>query len=123
MSIISKMLGVLGIHERENYFLVEYYSHIGCGFTSLVVKIGECYYDINNHKFVDISRFTMSKPLDEYLERDNLLQDKKSISTIRAKSVATKNGYYKEFFEEWKKNNLKDENILVDKDFTFYAIV
>lgn len=123
MSIISKMLGVLGIHERNNYYLAEYYSNRGCGFTSLLVKIGDSYYDINNHKFVDNSRFTMLKSLNEYLERDDLLQDKKSISTICAKSIAAKNGYYKEFFEEWKKENLKDQKVLVDDDFTFYVIV
>ena len=120
MSIISDMLG---IHNKENYFFAEYYSNSGCGFTCLFVKIGDSYYDINNHKFVDISRFTMTKPLNVYLDRDNIMQDKTKLSTVNAKKLAVKNGYYKEFFEEWKKENLKNQKVLVDDDFTFYVIV
>lgn len=121
MSIISKMLG---IHKIENYFFAEYYSHTGCGFTSLVVKMGDYCYDINNHKFIDGSRLKMSKSLNEYLKRDNLLQDKTKLSTIKAKRIASKNDYYKEFFEEYREKYLnKTDNILVDDDYTFYAIV
>ena len=121
MSIISNMLG---IHKKENYFFAEYYSHSGCGFTCLFVKVGEYFYDINNHKFVDPSRFTMTKDLNEYLERDNLLQDKRKLSTIQAKRIANNKGYYKEFFEEWKEKFMKEnQEYILDRDFTFYPMV
>ncbi len=123
MSIISKMLGVLGIHKKEDYMLAEYFSRRGCGLTSLIVKIGNFYYDINNHKFVDPICFTMSKKLNEYLDRDQILQDKTNLSTIKAKKIAKNQGYYKEFFEEWKEVYYKDKQLLVDPDYSFYTIL
>ncbi len=120
MSIIKKMLR---FHEKDDFVMAEYYAHNGCGFTSLLVNIGDCYYDLNNQRFVDASAFTLSRNLSYYLDRDNLLQGKKTLTSRHARKIAKKQNYYKEFFEEWKELNCKDKDVLVESDYSFYAIV
>lgn len=121
MRIITKMLGV---HKKQDYVIAEYTSHRGSGIISLMVKVNDYFYDVENHRFIHSGALKCSKNLKDLMDADDILTEKETLSTRKAKKITKEHNYHKQVFEEWKKLNSIDIDLMVEPDYTaFYAVI